>query len=91
MVGDDCDKHSLALVDSCREISKRSSLHLLASLLNEANPLTMRLIANDEGLDRLFRDYFRRIRDYMSKYLEVMPGVVYLIGAGNRKLGDWLV
>lgn len=20
-----------------------------------------------------------------------MPGVVYLIGAGNRKLGDWLV
>lgn len=51
----------------------------------------MRQIANDEALDRLFRDNFRRIRDYMSKYPEVMPGVVYLIGAGNRKLGDWLV
>lgn len=47
VVGDDCDKHSLALADSCKEISKRSSLNLLATLLNEANPLTMRLIAND--------------------------------------------
>jgi len=27
----------------------------------------------------------------MGRYPEVMPGVVYLIGAGNRKLGDWLV
>lgn len=47
VVGDDCDKHSLALADSCREISKRSSLNLLATLLNESNPLTMRHIAND--------------------------------------------
>lgn len=27
----------------------------------------------------------------MGRYPEVMPGVVYLIGAGNRRLGDWLV
>lgn len=34
VVGDDCDKHSLTLAGSCREISKRSSLNLLATLLN---------------------------------------------------------
>jgi hypothetical protein len=27
----------------------------------------------------------------MSKYPEVMPSVIYLIGAGNRNLGDWIV
>jgi hypothetical protein len=27
----------------------------------------------------------------MGRYPEVMPGVVDLIGAGNRRLGDWLI
>lgn len=47
VIGDDCEKHSFALTESCREISKRSSLNLLSSLLNESNPLTMRQISND--------------------------------------------
>ena len=91
VIGDDCEKHSFALTESCREISKRSSLNLLSSLLNESNPLTMRQISNDESLERLFRENFRKLKEYMSKYPEVMPSVIYLIGAGNRRLGDWIV
>ena len=27
----------------------------------------------------------------MTVYAEVMPNVIYLMGAGNRALGDWIV
>jgi hypothetical protein len=27
----------------------------------------------------------------MTKYGEIMPQIIYLIGAGNRDLGDWIV
>lgn len=60
-------------------------------MLNESNPLTMRQISNDESLEKLFRENFRKLKEYMSKYPEVMPSVIYLIGAGNRRLGDWIV
>ena len=29
--------------------------------------------------------------EYMAVYAEVMPNVIYLVGAGNRSLGDWIV
>lgn len=51
----------------------------------------MRQISNDESLEKLFRENFRKLKEYMSKYPEVMPSVIYLIGAGNRRLGDWIV
>jgi hypothetical protein len=27
----------------------------------------------------------------MGKYIETMPQIIYLLGAGNRDLGDWIV
>ena len=29
--------------------------------------------------------------EYMNVYTEVMPNIIYLVGAGNRALGDWIV
>jgi hypothetical protein len=51
----------------------------------------MRRIANDDHFASLVRTNFKRIKEYMSKYPEIMPQVVYLVGAGNRDLGDWIV
>lgn len=66
-------------------------LRVLATLLSEGNGRTMRRIANDDNFAGLIRTNFRKIRDYMVKYAEVMPQVVHLVGAGNRDLGDWIV
>ena len=27
----------------------------------------------------------------MVKYQDVMPSIVYLIGAGNKELGNWII
>ena len=51
----------------------------------------MRRISNDEAFSRLVQDNFKRMTEYMTVYAEVMPNVIYLIGAGNRALGDWVV
>jgi predicted NBD/HSP70 family sugar kinase len=64
---------------------------VLGSLLSEINARTMRSIANDEQFSGLVQANFQRIRQYMGKYPEVMPQVVYMVGAGNPVLGDWIV
>ena len=51
----------------------------------------MRRIANDEKFAMLIKSNFKKIKQYMVKYPEIMPQVVYLVGAGNRDLGDWIV
>lgn len=44
----------------------------------------MRKIANDKPFAELVQENFRKLKDYMTKYPEVMPVVIYLIGSGNR-------
>ena len=51
----------------------------------------MRRISNDEAFSRLVQQNFKRMTEYMNVYTEVMPNVIYLVGAGNRALGDWIV
>ena len=63
----------------------------MSSLLSETNARTMRRIANDEKFAMLIKSNFKKIKQYMVKYPEIMPQVVYLVGAGNRDLGDWIV
>lgn len=91
VTGDDVDKMPVMLSEGCREISKRSALRVLSSLLSESNERTMRRIANDEKFASLIRTHFKKIRHYMVKYPEVMPQVVHMVGSGNRQLGDWIV
>jgi hypothetical protein len=64
---------------------------VLSSLLSESNARTMRRIANDENFGSLIKTNFKRIKQYMGKYPDVMPQVVHMVGAGNRHLGDWIV
>ena len=47
VTGDDVDKMPVWLSEGCKEISKRSALRVLSSLLSEGNARTMRRIAND--------------------------------------------
>jgi hypothetical protein len=51
----------------------------------------MRRIANDTAFAELVQSHFQKLKEYMGKYPEIMPGIIYLIGAGNRELGDWIV
>jgi len=51
----------------------------------------MRRIANDDHFSGIVKTNFKRIREYMTKYNETMPQIIYLLGAGNRDLGDWIV
>jgi len=91
VTGDDIDKIPVWLSEGCKEISKKSALRVLSSLLSESNARTLRRIANDEKFASLIKSNFKRIKQYMGKYPEVMPQVVHMVGAGHRDLGDWIV
>lgn len=47
VVGDDTAKLPNQLVDSCKEMSKKTALHILSTLLTESNLETMKRISND--------------------------------------------
>lgn len=59
--------------------------------MHESNVYTMKKIANEDYFSRVIQENFKRIKEYIVKYQDTMPNIVFLIGAGNQKLGDWIV
>jgi hypothetical protein len=38
-----------------------------------------------------FKSRFNIIQDHIGKYPDIVPNIVYSLGASNEELGDWII
>ena len=68
-----------------------SALTVLATVINESNPNTVKKIANLEEFVTQFKNNFGVIIEHMKNYPDLVPNIIYALGSNNEDLGDWII
>ena len=64
---------------------------MLGTVINESNPETAKKIANMKEFVEEFKGSFSTISKQMKNYPSIVPNIVFVLGANNEELGDWLI
>lgn len=91
VLGDNFQKRKSTLLNFCKEISKSSALTILGTVINESNSQTVQRISHSEQFVNNFKSRFNIIQDHIGKYPDIVPNIVYSLGASNEELGDWII
>jgi hypothetical protein len=62
VLGDDTAKIPNLLVESCKEMSKKTALNILASLMTESNLETMKKISNEDKFSQKVKENFNQLK-----------------------------